>query len=120
MNPSLSPKALSKTKHKICAWITPSIKKLLEKRIHSNKMQNEGHKVKSLVIRQSIIDLYFSEPTYDFLFKSEELKTNRITFYLDQETAQNMWDIEAHWLVEGVKVNTSIIINTALLEYLTK
>ena len=120
MNKQLSPKALSKTKHKICAWITPSIKKLLELRIHSNKMQKKEPTLKSLIIKESIIQLYFSEQNYDYLFKSKELKTHRITFYLNQETAQLLWDIEGHWLGEGVKVNTSIIIETALLEYLSK
>ncbi len=114
MNKNLSPKALSKEKHKATAWLSVDVSKKLNQMHQKAKLENRAM-TKSLIISVAVTNLYFSEPDYDFLLNVKDQKINRTTFYLDQQTVQHLWDIESHWLGEGKKVNISAIVNAALI-----
>ncbi len=118
-NKNLSPKALSKQKHKISSWVTPSLKK------NFNIFFNECKQLvifdsKSEIVSEAIIQEYFSNP-YEKKPKSiysDELSTCRITFYLIPEVAQHLWDLESHYLGKGINVTCSFIVQVALERFI--
>lgn len=118
-NKNLSPKALSKEKHKISVWITPSLKKSF------NIFYNECKQLvifdsKSEIIAEAITQEYFSSPYKNkpkSMYKDEKL-TSRITFYLKPEVAQHLWDLSGYYLGEGIVVTNSLIVQVALERFI--
>ncbi len=116
---NLSPLALSKKKHKVCAWTTPEIVKLLRDRAYYNKVNMREEDTQSKLIAYGIsllTDLLYTD-TETEREKAAGLMKKRITFYLNQEQFQDLLNIEIHWLGGGIKTNTSQIINVAILVY---
>lgn len=115
-NKKLSPKAASKSIHRINAWLCDQASEKLNLLWHELN-QNGISKTKSEIVAKAIDVLYVTTPDYeDLLYIADiEPKKKRTTFYLTPQQAQDLWDIEFHWLGKGVKINQSMVVNTAIM-----